>query len=58
MNLMIIKQFSCLVQELYGMDFFEESDVVAQVGEECVLGEFGVLNVVASLQCPKPIERF
>ena len=49
MNLMIIKQFSGFVQELYGMDFLEESDVVAQVGEERVLGEFGVLDFVASL---------
>ena len=49
MNLMIIKQFSCFVQELYGMDFLEESDVVAQVGEERVLGEFGVLDFIAGL---------
>ena len=49
MNLMIIKQFSCFVQELYGMNLFQESDVVAQVGEECVLGEFGVLDFIAGL---------
>ena len=46
---MIIKQFSSLVQEFYGMDLFQETDVVAQVGEECVLGEFGMLDFVASL---------
>ena len=49
MNLMIIKQFSCFVQELYGMNFLEESDVMAQVGEERVLGEFGVLDFIAVL---------
>ena len=48
-GLVIIKQFSCFVQEFYGVDFLEESDVVAQVGEECVLGEFGMLDFVASL---------
>ena len=40
------------------MDFFQESDVVAQVGEERVFGEFGMLDFVACLQRPKPIERF
>ena len=47
--LMIIKQLSCLVQEFYGVDFLEESDVMAQVGEERVLGEFGVLDFIAGL---------
>ena len=37
------------------MDLFQESDVVAQVGEECVLGEFGVLDFVAIAECPKPL---
>ena len=55
---MIIKQFSRLVQEFYGMDFFQKSDVVAQVGEERVLGEFGVLDFVAVAERPKPVERF
>lgn len=48
-GLVIIKQFSCFVQEFYGMDFFQETDVVAQVGEERVLGEFGVLDFIAGL---------
>lgn len=46
---LLTKQLSCLVQELYGVDFLEESDVVAQVGEERVFCEFGVLDFVASL---------
>ena len=58
MNLMIIKQFSCFVQELYGMNLFQKSDVVAQVGEERVLGEFRTLDFAACLKRPKPIERF
>ena len=49
MNLMIIKQLSCFVQELYGMNLFQEADVMAQVGEERVLGEFRTLDFVASL---------
>ena len=53
--LMMAKQFSCFVQEFYGMDFFQETDVVAQVGEERVFCEFGVLDFVAVLQCPKPL---
>ena len=55
---LLTKQLSCLVQEFYGVDFLEESDVVAQVGEERVFGEFGMLDFVACLQRPKPIERF
>ena len=46
---MIIKQFSSLVQEFYGMDLFQETDVVAQVGEERVLGEFRMFDSVACL---------
>ena len=40
------------------MDFLEEPDMVAQVGEERVLGEFGVLDFFASAERPKPVERF
>ena len=40
------------------MNLFQEADVMAQVGEERVLGEFRTLDFVACLQCPKPIERF
>ena len=47
--LMIIKQLSRFVQEFYGVDFLEESDVMAQVGEERVFGEFGVLDFIAGL---------
>ena len=49
------KQLSRFVQELYGMDFLEESDVVAQVGEERVLGEFGMLDFVAIAERPKTL---
>ena len=49
------KQLSRLVQELDGMDFLEESDVVAQVGEERILGEFGMLDFVAIAERPKPL---
>ena len=49
------KQRSCLVQEFDGMNFLEESDVVAQVGEERVLGEFGVLDFFAIAERPKPL---
>jgi hypothetical protein len=52
---LLTKKLSCFVQELYGMDFLEESDVVAQVGEERVLGEFRTLDFVACLQCPQPL---
>ncbi len=40
------------------MNFFQESDVVAQVGEECVFGEFRVLNFFAGAECPKSVECF
>ena len=46
---LLTKKLSCFVQELYGMDLFQESDVVAQVGEERVFGEFGVLDFIAGL---------
>ena len=52
------KQLSCLVQEFDGMNFLEESDVVAQVGEERILGEFGVLDFFVSAERPKAVERF
>ena len=52
------KQFSRLVQEFDGMNFLEESDVVAQVGEERVLGEFGMLDFVAIAECPKTLQCF
>lgn len=55
---MIIKQFSSLVQEFYGMNLFQEADVMAQVGEERILGEFRTLDFAACLKRPKPIERF
>ena len=55
---MIIKQFSCFVQEFNRVYFLEESDMVAQVGEERVLGKFGVLDFFAGVECPKPVERF
>ena len=32
--------------------------MVAQVGEERVLGKFGVLDFFAGVECPKPVERF
>ena len=56
--LMAFKQFSRLVQKLYGMNFLQESNVMPQVGEERVLGEFGVLDFFASAERPKPVERF
>ncbi len=37
------------------MDFLEESDVVAQVGEERVLGKFGVFNLLPTVECPKTV---
>ena len=40
------------------MNLFQEADVMAQVGEECVLGEFRTLDFAACLKRPKPIERF
>ena len=40
------------------MNFFQESDVVSQVGEECVFRKFGVLDFFASAERPKPVERF
>ena len=46
---MIIKQLSGFVQEFDRMDLFQESDVMAQVGEERVFGEFGVLDFIAGL---------
>ncbi len=55
---LLTKQFSCFVQELYGMNLFQEADVMAQVGEERVLGEFRTLDFAACLKRPKPIERF
>ena len=44
---MALEQFSCFVQELDGMNFFQKSDVVAQVGEERIFGEFGALDFIA-----------
>ena len=55
---MIIKQLSRFVQEFDGMDFFQESDVMAQVGEERVFGEFGMLDFFAIEERPKPVECF
>ena len=49
------KQLSRLVQELDGMDFLEESDVVAQVGEERIFGEFGALDFIAIVEGPKSV---
>jgi len=40
------------------MNLFQEADVMAQVGEERVLGEFRTLDFAACLKRPKPIERF
>ena len=53
--LMALEQFSCFVQEFYRVDFFEESDVVAQVGEERVFSVFRVLDFVAVAECPKTL---
>ena len=49
------KKLSCLVQEFEGMNFFQESDVVAQVGEECVLGEFGEFDFSTIAESPKTL---
>jgi len=55
---MIIKQLSRFVQEFDGMNFFQESDVMAQVGEERVFGEFGMLDFFAIAERPKPLQGF
>ena len=57
-GLVIIKQLSGFVQEFYRVDFLEESDVMAQVGEERVFGEFGMLDFFAIEERPKPVECF
>ena len=49
------KKLSCLVQEFEGMNFFQESDVVAQVGEERVLGKFWMFNMLPTVECPKTV---
>ena len=50
-----LKQFTGLVQKLYGMNFLQESDVVSQVGEERVFGEFGMLDFVTIAERPKTL---
>ena len=52
------KQLSRFVQELYGMDFLEESDVVSQVGEERIFRKFRMLNLLPAVKRPKPVECF
>ena len=37
------------------MDFFQESDVMAQVGEERIFCKFRMLHVLPAGERPKPI---
>ena len=37
------------------MDFFQESDVMAQVGEERIFRKFRMLNLLPAVKRPKPI---
>ena len=40
------------------MNFFEESYMMSQVGEECVFRKFWMLNLLPAVEHPKTVERF
>ena len=52
------KQLPCLIQKLDRMNFFQESYVMSQVGEERVFCKFRMLNLLPAVECPKAVERF
>ena len=47
-----------MVQKLQGLDFFEESDVVAEVCEECVFDELFVREFLGVEQVPQVVGGF